>query len=96
MSENELSQDYIKGFIDALEFVVKNFRGIQINSQEQDKPSGFESSSHKENSSRVIGIQNNLGEKPIDSLSDTQSNSIKDSLDKDYSKANLKDGGITP
>jgi hypothetical protein len=34
MSENEISPDYIKGFIDALEFVVKSFRGIQINNLE--------------------------------------------------------------
>ena len=30
--EQNKSEDYIKGFVDALEFVVKSFRNIQFNS----------------------------------------------------------------
>ena len=63
MSKNELSQDYIKGFIDALEFVVKSFRGIQFNSQK-------------------TKLSNNV---VCSNSSPDKSNSIKDSLDKDYS-----------
>ena len=78
MSENELSQDYIKGFIDALEIVVKSFRNIQFNSQSEAREQ------LDDKSSRANGVQDSCT-----SHSD-KSNSIKDSLDKDYKKGDLQ------
>jgi len=73
MSESEPSQDYIKGFIDALEFVVKSFRSIQFNSQKVATSGDISPKSHNQN----IRDETESG-------SSDKSNSIKDSLDKDY------------
>ena len=70
--ENELkSEEYIKGFVDALEFVVKSFRNIQFNSPLSDVKVG----------KQLHGISNpNVKEEDTH----TKDYGHKDLIDKDY------------